>query len=452
MLSREDNELVCRVGPGTPMGALMREYWVPALLSSELPKPDSDPVRVMLLGERLVAFRDTDGNVGLMPHACPHRGASLYFGRNEEDGLRCVYHGWKFDVGGRCLDMPNEPAESNFKDKVSARSYPCVERAGVVWTYLGPREEPPPFPRFEALEGPPEATNAIAYSVDANWLQVMEGDEDPTHFSFLHAGHVPASSAPEGLLKLSLVDRAPRHKVLDTPGGVLCGTSRPDPDDPDQTAWGMMHFCLPFHTLTGVGLSPNIPVNGMTEKRAGLLSRVPMDDGHTMTFSITVGIDIAAGGAAIPPNEYLALPLVPNTTDWYGRFRWKQNAENDYLIDRDAQRRNQKYTGIDGVIIEDVMVTESMGPIYDRTQEHLGSADAYNIRVRRRLIAAARALAEGRAPAPAVDDPEAFLVRPGTVALPAGADWLEAVELLRRGWGGRPELPSRDIAAVGAEA
>src|SRR6201993_639239 len=138
MLSREENELVTRVGPGTPMGALMREYWIPAMLSSELPAPDSDPLRVMLLGEQLIAFRDTNGKVGVMAHNCPHRGASLFFGRNEEAGLRCVYHGWKFDTAGNCVDMPNEPAESDFKAKVKATAYPSAEFGGFVWIYMGP--------------------------------------------------------------------------------------------------------------------------------------------------------------------------------------------------------------------------------------------------------------------------------------------------------------------------
>src|SRR6059058_5175708 len=149
MLTREDNEALCRVGPGTLMGNLMREYWVPAALSSELPTPDSDPLRVMLLGEQLIAFRDTNGKIGLMPHNCPHRGASLFFGRNEEDGLRCVYHGWKFDVSGNCVDMPSEPAESNFKDKIRAKCYPGLELGGLIWAYMGPPSFMPAAPELE---------------------------------------------------------------------------------------------------------------------------------------------------------------------------------------------------------------------------------------------------------------------------------------------------------------
>src|SRR5919106_2020629 len=149
MLKREENELVTRVGAGTPMGEVMRRYWMPAALSTELPNADSDPVRVRLLGENLIAFRDTNGQVGLVAENCPHRGASLFFGRNEEQGLRCVYHGWKFDTSGACVDMPNEPPESNFKHKVRLTAYPCVERGGVIWTYMGPRETPPPLPNIE---------------------------------------------------------------------------------------------------------------------------------------------------------------------------------------------------------------------------------------------------------------------------------------------------------------
>src|SRR5438445_2334319 len=150
MLSSEDNELLCRVGAGAPMGDLLRQYWIPAFMSSELPGPDCPPVRVRLLGENLIGFRVTSGKVGLIQNSCPHRGASLFFGRNEGEGLRCVYHGWKYDLGGRCVDMPSEPAETDFSRKVRATAYPCVERGGLVWAYMGPRETPPPLPELEA--------------------------------------------------------------------------------------------------------------------------------------------------------------------------------------------------------------------------------------------------------------------------------------------------------------
>src|SRR5579859_1277044 len=175
MLSRAENEYLCRIGPGTPMGNLMRQYWIPAIRSDELPTPEGDPLRVKLLGEELIGFRTTAGEIGLIQNNCPHRGASLFFGRNEEAGLRCVYHGWKFDVDGNCVDMPNEPAESDFKQKVRAVAYPCTERNGVVWTYMGARQTPPPLPDFEA-----NMLGAGSYSISTihrpcNWMQGWEG-------------------------------------------------------------------------------------------------------------------------------------------------------------------------------------------------------------------------------------------------------------------------------------
>src|SRR5712692_5046586 len=198
MLSKEVNELLCRVGPGTPMGDLMRYYWIPGALSSELPEADGRPVRFRLLGENLIAFRASSGRVGVLPNNCPHRGASLFFGRNEEDGLRCVYHGWKFDVTGRCVDMPNEPPESNFKDKVRAWAYPCVERNGIIWTYMGPRETPPPLP--DLLPNLDPNCRAGKRLQRCSYMQALEGDIDTVHKGFLHAGHARL----EGLMPGSL--------------------------------------------------------------------------------------------------------------------------------------------------------------------------------------------------------------------------------------------------------
>src|ERR687891_196886 len=176
MLSNQDHDVLCRVGPGTPMGTLMRQYWVPVFLSSELPYPDSPPVRVRILGENLIGFRATSGQVGLVANSCPHRGASLFFGRNEEDGLRCVYHGWKFDVTGACVDMPSEPAESNFKNKVRARAYPTHERGGIIWAYMGPREVPPPLPDIEANIMTTDPTQISILQRKCNWMQGLEGE------------------------------------------------------------------------------------------------------------------------------------------------------------------------------------------------------------------------------------------------------------------------------------
>src|SRR5687767_601120 len=188
MLSKQDNDILCRVGPDTPMGTLMRQYWVPVFMSSELPAPDCPPQRVRILGENLIGFRVTSGAVGLVQNACPHRGASLFFGRNEEEGLRCVYHGWKFDVTGACIDMPSEPAESNFRNKVRTKAYPTRERNGIIWAYLGAREVPPPLPDLEANMLEDAETHIYLYSVANNWMQGWEGEMDTVHAAFMHSG------------------------------------------------------------------------------------------------------------------------------------------------------------------------------------------------------------------------------------------------------------------------
>ena len=240
MLSREENELVTRVGPGTPMGALMREYWIPAMLSSELPAPDSDPVRVLLLGEKLIAFRDTNGKVGLVQNHCPHRGASLFFGRNEEAGLRCVYHGWKFDVDGNCIDMPNEPAESDFKQKVKATAYPTQERGGIVWAYLGPRRTPPPLPDVEANMLPHSAQGVVVNQLTCNWLQVLEGDIDTIHAGLLHYGSMRVEDQPPGTFsEYQIKDRSAKFQVVDTEVGASYGAYRDGP--PGQNYWRIAH-------------------------------------------------------------------------------------------------------------------------------------------------------------------------------------------------------------------
>src|SRR5712691_4239490 len=193
MLKQDENELITRVGPGTPMGNTLRRYWMPALLASELPHPDSDPVRLRLLGEDLIAFRDSNGTVGLIGNNCPHRGASLFFGRNEEAGLRCVYHGWKFDTTGQCIDMPNhhfgmasEPAESDFKTNVKAVAYPTHESGGIVWTYMGPADKMPPFRDFGTESLAREQWRASKTQTYCNFVQALEGNLDTAHISFLH--------------------------------------------------------------------------------------------------------------------------------------------------------------------------------------------------------------------------------------------------------------------------
>jgi phthalate 4,5-dioxygenase len=422
MLTREDNELVSRVGPGTLMGDLMRQYWLPALLSSELPERDSDPVRVMLLGEKLIGFRDTNGDVGLIAEACPHRGASLFFGRNEACGLRCVYHGWKFGADGNCLDMPNEPAESDFRTKVKATAYPTQERGGIVWAYMGSRTDPPPLPDIEPNMLPDGVWRVGAIQRSCNWLQALEGDIDTSHLGFLHLGASdPESMQPGTFGYYTVKDRRPRYAVVDTEAGAMYGAYRPAAGDMDY--WRIAQFQFPFYALIPTG------VLGLQ-----VLTRawVPMDDTHTMFFVMTTP---SGTGAGVDLRE-----VMPNTSDWYGRFRLRQDAGNDYEIDRHKQRSRQSYTGLSSIHLEDLAITESMGALLDRSAEHLGTSDVMVIRVRRRLIAAANALRESGEAPPGADNPAVYRTRSGSVFLPRGADWIAATDDLRKAFVEHPEL------------
>ena len=187
MLSIEDNELLVRTGPGTPMGNLMRRFWVPIMLESELGGPDSAPVRVGVLGEKLVAFRDTSGKIGLLDGYCPHRRANLFWGRNEEHGLRCIYHGWKFDVHGQCSDLPNCPEGTQLYERVTTRAYPTQASGGLVFAYMGPPELQPEFPDIEVFKAEPDRRSICKMLVDGNYFQMVEGDLDSSHVSFLHS-------------------------------------------------------------------------------------------------------------------------------------------------------------------------------------------------------------------------------------------------------------------------
>jgi len=424
MLSAQDNELLCRVGPGTPMGDLMRQYWIPAIRSDELPAPDCPPLRVKLLGEELIGFRTMSGKVGLIQNACPHRGASLFFGRNQEEGLRCVYHGWKFDATGQCVDMPSEPAESNFKNKVRARAYPCVERNGVIWAYMGPRQEPPPLPHFESNLVDSGSVRVQLTLRECNWMQALEGDIDTSHLGFLHLGANRAEDVePRSFEYYLLKDRAPRYDVVDTEVGTSYGAYRPAEED--TYYWRIAHFLFPFYTM--------IP-SGKLGEQILVRAWVPLDDEHTMYWGMAVRFVpdsprvLQRDGETPRPRSDVG--LVPNSTGWLGRFRLAANAANDYKIDREKQRRGINYTGLDNVPLEDQAITESMGPVYDRTHEHLGTSDAMVIRTRRRLINAAKALRDHGTLPPGVDRPELYRRRSGGIILPRSADWQEATRHL----------------------
>jgi phenylpropionate dioxygenase-like ring-hydroxylating dioxygenase large terminal subunit len=434
MLSAEDNELLCRVGPGTPMGQFMREYWLPAFGANELPEPDGAPLRMRLLGENLIAFRATAGKYALMAHNCPHRGASLFFGRNEEDGLRCVYHGWKFDVDGNCVDMPNEPAESDFRTKVKAVAYPCVERNGIVWTYMGPRDTPPPLPDW--LPNLDPACQFWMRLQESNWLQALEGDIDTVHAFFLHSGHLKTDNSLPGSDAYYITQQ--RHgRFVAQEHAIGASYAAVRPAEPDTEYWRMGHFLLPFYTMNAPGLL------GIKNQS---LAWVPLDDHNTMVWTVgrqaplppdteTIG-GFKAGyvrrdplGKHDPYGPRNANGVQPRkfitTSDWLGRFRPIANQHNDYLIDRDLQRSMGTYSGLPSVA-QDAMAQETMGPIYDRTQERLGTSDLMIIRTRRKLLDTVRAFGRG-APAPGVDQPELFRMRSGGVIVPKGVNGLDAM-------------------------
>lgn len=421
MLSAADNEFITRVGPGTPMGNLFRQYWVPAMMSSELPKRDSRPVRVMLLGEKLIGFRDSEGRVGLIQDSCPHRGASLFFGRNEGSGIRCIYHGWKFDINGACVDMMNEPPGSEFKSRIKARTYPCVEKAGMVWTYMGPREVPPPMPALEGLDRPEDVIDVGVGMRECNWLQGLEGDIDTSHAGILHGGaDKPEMVKPGTPEYYGLIDRAPRYISTDTDFGCMYGAYRPAGEG--QLYWRIAQLMFPCFV--------NIPGTGRLDIRMW----VPMDDTHTMYYIIRRKASDPAWNHQ--GNRFLVYPVIKlepeNGSDWYGRFRLQQRLDNDWYVDRDAQEDLVSFSGITGVWTQDDAVTVSMGPILDREIEHLGVSDTMIIRARQRYMEAARALAEDGTVPPGVDTPELYRTRSVAAILPEDADWITGTEELRR--------------------
>ena len=399
MLSAEENEFVTRVGPGTPMGNLLRRFWIPVALSEELPAPDCPPVRVKVLGEKLVAFRDSSGRVGLLREHCPHRGTSLFYGRNEANGLRCIYHGWKFDVEGRCVDMPNEPPEYDYKHKVRAIGYPCEDRGKLLWAYMGPREAMPELPHFDWFDLPPEHIWTFKWHASANWLQVLEAEVDESHAPFLH-------SSGEGVFALNFLNndsptqtnmaylmrgRQARMFAREAAYGLDCGARRDL--GPDGFFWRITRLMLPYHACVPSG-TPVILFN----------SRIPIDDESCWSIRLRWRADRPFNEAELYGFQHSGdashADLIPGT------YRLKRDLHNDFLIDR-ALQHSGSYTGIRGINEQDNVAAASMGSIADRTQEHLGQSDTIVIATRRKLMKLAKALQGGVAPY-ASQHPEVF--------------------------------------------
>jgi phthalate 4,5-dioxygenase oxygenase subunit len=388
MLSPAENEFVTRIGPRTPMGELLRRYWQPFLLSAELGSPDSPPVRVKLLGERLIAFRDSAGRPGLLQEHCPHRGASLYYGINDQGGVRCIYHGWKFDVEGACTDMPSDMPGNTFKERVRARAYPVLESAGALWAYMGPPEKQPAPPSFFFNKLPLDQVVAIRTPIYCNYLQSIEGNIDSTHIGTLHVYYAHEQPVDDGTdrpgypsaefstylrsLKYAQVD------VQDTDYGLRLIAIR-------DTPRGNKHVrinCLAMPLMTFIS-SPR--------GSGSCFTQLPIDDENCMRVGFHHRLD-----RPFTPEEREEIIARSMVLEEDGRTRLKR-AENDYLIDRDAQKTIHP-AGITPSGEQDYCVTESMGAILDRSEEHLYAADAAIIRFRQMLIAAARNLQEGEEP------------------------------------------------------
>ncbi|HLG10926.1 MAG TPA: Rieske 2Fe-2S domain-containing protein, partial [Dehalococcoidia bacterium] len=420
MLNKEDNELITDTERGTPMGELFRRFWIPVALSEELPGPDSIPVRLRIMGEDLIAFRDSEGRVGLLDKYCPHRGASLFFGRNEDSGLRCIYHGWKFDVTGQCIDLPNTPEGESYKEKVRTTAYPVVEAGDVLWAYMGPRDKMPPFPEFEWTKLPRSHRYVTKFRLECNWLQATEGDFDPSHARFLHSTLDNNQSNPGNALNQGAgaggrvgVNQVNLAAPIDPrePYPRAVGNRRFKEADPTSAAnmrledidaaffsiaaselpdgrkqavaglrWHMPMFCPP-----GVARPGHFSAN----------MRVPVDNHSLMFFRLRWSLkpmtnedlqEYKLGGYTHPE-------MVPGT------WQTKANVHNDYEMDRLAQK-HFSYSGIKTFPLQDIaMMEDQWGPLADRRREHLTSMDYQIIYLRRRLLRTAKALAQGVEPA-----------------------------------------------------
>jgi phthalate 4,5-dioxygenase len=405
MLSLEENNALTRTGPGTPMGELLRRFWLPALLPDELAAPDGAPVRVKLLSEDLVAFRDTNGRLGLIDAYCAHRRAHLFFGRNEECGLRCIYHGWKFDVDGNCVDMPTEPQDSSFKDKVKLTSYPLREHGGILWSYMGPPDNIPDLPQLTFTQAPEGHRFVMKRFQECNYAQALEGGIDSAHTGYLHTTldfHRRTDSYrekartlrekfekdPDSLKADDLdflfrtVDLAPRVMAKAMDYGLIVAARR---NVGDQYYWRFNQFLMPFYTM---------PPRG-----PGGHAFVPIDDEHcwVWTFGCKLERPYTVDEILGMKRGTVSGPFGSEVDESYFPLH---NKANDFLIDR-AVQRNYNFTGVVGTGNQDMAAQVSMGPVTERTKEHLGVTDVGIIEMRRILLNSAKDLCEGKEPASA---------------------------------------------------
>ncbi len=389
MLNSKDNETICRVGPGTPMGVLMRRYWHPVCTSAQLATPDAPPLRVRLLGEDYVAFRDSEGRVGMLEELCMHRGASLALGRVEEGGLRCLYHGWKFDVLGSVLETPNH-ADPKYRQRMKAPAYPVREAGGLVWAYVGPKELQPEFSQYAFMEAAPEHRVALRVNVHCNYLQLVEGGEDSSHVGVLHT-----NMARPGWIDDSFVPNTDEVN----PAALVSNDLEPALKI-EETAFGFQYVALRKTNEEGVKNARVvpfiIPYGRIIPAPAFLFTvfEVPEDDTHTSTYIVV------HGNAPVSEDKIIEL-LGLDDKRYYDRKSCAYTSTWADNFGQDRDRMKESWTGLVGVEVEDATIALSQGPLYDRSKEHLVPADQGVVRVRRALLNAVKVAAENGTP-PAV--------------------------------------------------
>ncbi|KCB24058.1 Rieske 2Fe-2S domain-containing protein [Bordetella hinzii] len=415
MLTKEENELLCRVEGDAAMGQLMRRHWVPVCLTEEVSEPDGDPVHARILGEDLVVFRDTEGRVGVMDEYCPHRRVSLVYGRNEDCGLRCLYHGWKMDVEGTVIEMVSEPAASSMAEKVKHKAYKVQEWGGMVWAFMGPQDQ---VPEFVPPSWAPERDTKVSIAkvlVPCNWAQILEGAIDSAHSSSLHSSDfVPArvggaEATDKNWLRPS-TDKAPRMQVHRTPYGFrYAAIRRPITNAAQNDYIRSTVFVAPGTVL--------IPPNNLYNVAN---VNVPMDDTNTVFYFIAWG----------------ARETTPDTETWRKflgasvgrdldeRYRPLRNMENRFWQDRQAMKAGN-FTGIKGFPNQDIAMWVTMGPIANRSDDRLGASDLAIVEFRRQMLEAVQAFAQG---APAIGTAEQRI--PASVCafqaiVPKSVDWRE---------------------------
>ena len=412
MLKTEVNELLTQTGPGTPMSDMFRHYWLPALLTEELPENDCPPVRVKIPSERLIAFRDSNGTYGLLDEFCAHRGASMWFGRVEEGGIRCAYHGWKYDATGQCLEVPSEPENSNFCSKVKLTAYPLVKVGNILWTYMGDPATRPELPEFEFAHVPEDQTFTSKRWQESNWLQALEGGIDSSHVSWLHSGGLKSDPLFKGAKgnQYNLNDLRPFFEVAEADGGMFVGARRNAEDG--MYYWRITPWVMPSFTM--VPPRGDHPVHGHFW--------VPIDDHNCWVYTFDYH-----------PLRALTEEEVQAMKDGYGvhsrnipgTYRPEENKDVDYLMDRDAQKRGETFSGVRGIAQQDASLQESMGPIVDRTKERLVSSDTGIIKARQKLRKAVEELRDHGVTPPGVDTAH-HRVRSAAVVLPKEESFIDS--------------------------